>query len=145
MKFITRHEASRRQHQATGGERLAALATFLDSLRPGRLTLGLWFGNGRGCAVGLAAATEPWFQAQGLRLKDVERPSLCHPVYRESSDWEAVAAFFGLTFAEARELFSAAAYDGGLQPAPRIVADRIRQHLAARDSAGAALAARVPA
>jgi len=145
MQFITRHEASRHQYQATGGERLAALATFLDSLRPGRLTLGLWFGNGRGCAVGLAAATEPWFQAQGLRLKGVERPSLCHPVYRESSDWEAVAEFFGLTVAEAYELFSAAAYGGNLQPAPRTVADRIRQHLAARDPADAAVCAPVPA
>jgi hypothetical protein len=131
MKYITRQEAVRFQHQATGTERLAALAAFLEALPPDRLTLGFWFKDGRGCAVGLAAATEPWFQAQGLRLKDIDRPALCHPFYQEMSDWDAVTAFFDLSFEHCRELFSAGAYNDGLQPPPGLIARRIRLYLAA--------------
>jgi len=130
MQYVSRHEALQFQHRASGGERLAALATFLDSLSQDRLTLCFWFGNGRGCAVGLAAATDVWFQAQGLRLKDIDRPALCRPVYRNMSDWDAVAGFFGLTHEQAQALFSAAAYDCVAQPSPRLIAERIRQHLA---------------
>ena len=130
MKYITRQEASRLQHHARGPERLAALATFLDALPPKRLTLCLWFRNGRGCAVGLAAATEPWFQAQGLRLEDIDRPSLCRPVYQGKTDWDAVSAFFDLSYEQAQGLFSAAAYKDVRQPVPRLIAARIRRHLA---------------
>lgn len=138
MKYLTPEEASRLQHQASGRERLAALATFLEALPANSLTLGFWFRDGRGCAVGLAAASEPWFQAQGLRLKDVERLALCHPVYRDMSDWDAVAAFFDLSLEDCRDLFSAAAYGGVLRPSPSTIAERIRRFLtpcASSDSA----------
>lgn len=138
MKYITRQEAIRIQHQASGPERLATLATFLETLPPNRLTLGFWFKDGRGCAVGLAAAMEPWFQAQGLRLKDIDRPVLCHPVYQDRSDWDAVAAFFGLSFEHCRELFSAAAYKGMLRPSPSVMVGRIRRYLAACATADSA-------
>lgn len=131
MEYIERQEAFRTHHQASGQERLAMLAAYLDTLPPHRLTLGFWFRNRRGCAVGLAAAMDPWFQAQGLRLKDIDRPVLCRPVYQDKSDWEAVAAFFGLGFGECRELFSAEAYQGTLQPLPTSIAERIRRYLSA--------------
>lgn len=130
MQYVTRQEASRIQHQARGPERLAMLATFLEDLPPNRLTLCFWFKNNRGCAVGLAAATEVWFQNQGLRLEDVDRPALCRPVYQDKADWDAVSAFFELTFEQAKTLFSAAAYNDVRQPAPGLIAARIRRHLA---------------
>jgi hypothetical protein len=130
MQYVTRQEASQFQYQASGPERLAALATFLGALPPNRLTLCFWFKNNRGCAVGLAAATGVWFQAQGLRLKDIDRPALCRPVYQEMSDWDAVSAFFDLSNQEGQELFSAAAYNRVPQPPPSLIAARIRRHLA---------------
>jgi len=129
MQYLTRQEAFRLQYRASGRERLAALATFLDDLPPNRLSLCFWFKNNRGCAVGLAAATGLWFQAQGLRLVDIDRPALCRPVYQDKTDWDAVSAFFDLSYERAQELFSAAAYYDVRQPAPGLIAARIRRHL----------------
>jgi len=130
MQYLSRQQVSRMQHQAPGPERLAMLATFLEALPPKRLTFCFWFRNGRGCAVGLAAATDVWFQAQGLRLDDIDRPALCRPVYRDKTDWDAVSAFFDLSLEQAQALFSAAAYNDVRQPEPGLVAARIRRHLA---------------
>ena len=131
MRYLTRQEAFRLQHQATGRERLRALAEFVEALPADRLTLGFWFKSGRGWAVGLAAAIDPWFQAQGLRLDEIDRPALCHPVCQQKSDWNAVAAFLDLNLKQCRGLFTAAAYAGNLRPLPHLVSEKIAQHLAA--------------
>jgi len=117
-------------HRASGAERLAALADFVEDLPTGKLTFARWFGQGRGCAVGLAAAQEPWFLAQGLKLEREESLKDCRPSYCGLSDWEAVAAFFGLAVVEARQLFDRIGYQGRIRPAPQEVAARIRAHLA---------------
>lgn len=145
MRYVTWKEAFGVQYKAAGIERLQALAAFLETLPPDRLTLVFWFNDGRGCAIGLAAATEPWFQAQGLRLEDIDQPALCHPVYREKSDWDAVAAFFELSVEACRQLFSAGAYDCPLKASPGLIAQRIRRHLSAEASAGNSPPNRVPA
>jgi hypothetical protein len=116
--------------RASGRERLEQLANFLDTVAPGRLTFSRWYGDGRGCAVGLAAANEPWFQAQGLSLRRNDDLKECQPVYRDRRDWRAVVAFFEISQAEARSLFAPDAYDGELRPSPRLVAARIRAFLA---------------
>lgn len=130
MRYITREGASPLQYRASGRERLEALARFVEALPADRVTLRCWFSNGRGCAVGLAA-TDPWFQAQGLRLENVAQIARCHPVYLGRSDWDAVAAFFGLSVEQCRSLFAAEAYCCDRQALPRLMADRIRIHLAA--------------
>lgn len=135
MRYLTRQEASLFQHIASGPDRLRALVSFLDALPAERLSLGFWFRDGRGCAIGLAAATDPWFQAQGLRLAEIDKPALCHPVYREKSDWESVTAFFELGVEQCRWLFAAAAYSTPVRLTPRSIAERIERQLA---TAGAA-------
>ena len=115
---------------ASGRERLAALADFVESLPPGTLTFSRWYGQGRGCAVGLAAAREPWFAAQGLRLEREDSLKDCRPSYAGLSDWDAVAAFFELTPEAARRLFDRAGYDGQIQPKPEAVALNVRRYLA---------------
>ena len=117
-------------HRASGAERLAALADFVEGLPSGKLTFARWFGQGRGCAVGLAAVQEPWFLAQGLKLEREDSLKDCRPSYCGLSDWEAVAAFFGLTVAEARKLFDRIGHQGRIRPAPQEVAAKIRAHLA---------------
>ena len=96
-------------HVATGQERLAMLADFVETLPAERLSLTRWFGFGKGCAVAWAA-TDPWFRAQGLRLEDCESLAGCRPEYRQRSDWAAVASFFEISQQEAQMLF------GGLMP-----------------------------
>jgi hypothetical protein len=128
MRYITREGTSRFQYRATGLERLEALVAFLDALPADRLTLRFWFSDGRGCAVGLAA-TDPWFQAQGLRLENIEQLARCHPVYLGRSDWEAIAAFFELSTEQCRSFFAAEAYPCSAQSLPQIMAERIRRHL----------------
>lgn len=107
--------------------------SFLEALPPDRITLRFWFSDGRGCAVGLAA-TDPWFQAQGLQLEHIDQLARCHPVYLGRTDWDAVAAFFELTIDQCRSLFAAEAYQCSLQPLPQIMADRIKRHLAPASS-----------
>ncbi len=115
---------------ASGSARLAALADFVESLPPGTLTFSRWYGQGRGCAVGQAAAREPWFAAQGLRFAREDSLKDCRPSYAGLSDWDAVAAFFELTPGAARRLFDRAGYDGQIQPKPDAVAHNIRRYLA---------------
>lgn len=121
-----------RNHRATGAERLAHLADFLDGVGEGRLTFSWWYGNGKGCAVALAAAEEPWFKAQGLALADDETPRDCHPVYDGATEWRALARFFDLDVDELRRLFDRTGYDGNLHPQPSAVAGKIREFLAAK-------------
>ncbi len=123
------------RHAATGRERLARLADFVETLPPGKLTFSRWYGLGRGCAVGLAAAGDPWFLAQGLRLSAKDSLKDCGPAYAELSDWAAVAAFFEISLATARGLFDSAGYGGDMQPAPLRVAHKIRRHLAREPAA----------
>ena len=117
------------QHKAPGPARLKALADFIETLPPGKLTFARWYGQGRGCAVGLAAAHEPWFLFQGLKLEREESLKDCRPSFAGLSDWDAVAAFFEISPAEARQLFDRAGYSGEIHPTPRQVADKIRCHL----------------
>lgn len=118
-------------HQAPGSERLERLAGFLDDLSADALTFCCWYSRGKGCAVGLAAAMNPWFRAQGLRLESAESVKDCRPVYRNHSDWQAVAAFFALTNEDARALFDRGGYGGRVRPHPRQVARKIRARLRA--------------
>lgn len=118
-------------HRTTGPARLATLASFLQTVPEDRLTLSYWFNEGRGCAVGLAAATQPWFRAQGLRLEDRDLPVTCRPVYRGLSDWEAVAAFFDISLEQAGWLFLSRSYTASEQPLPERIAGRIWEFLLA--------------
>lgn len=118
-------------YHASGAERLERLADFLDGLCADALTFCFWYFRGQGCAIGLAAAMDPWFKAQGLRLESTESMKDCRPVYRNHSDWQAVVAFFGISGEEARALFDRRGYDGQVRPHPRRVAQKIRAHLRA--------------
>lgn len=128
------HQAPRRLkvHRASGAERLAQLADFLETVEPDRLTFSWWYGNGKGCAVALAAAEEPWFRAQGLALADVDVPRDCHPVYDGDSEWRALSRFFELDVKVLRRLFDRTGYAGNLRPHPTEVAGKIREFLGAR-------------
>lgn len=117
------------RYDATGRERLSELATFLENLPADRLTFTRWYGEGKGCAVGLAAAQNPWFQAQGLRLEQDATGKICWPVYAGNSDRAAVARFFGLSQSEFRALLDPEGYDGLLDPHPKTVAKKIRDFL----------------
>lgn len=117
------------RYDASGRERLSELATFLEDLPADRLTFTRWFGEGRGCAVGLAAAQNPWFQAQGLRLAEDPTGKICWPVFDGESDRAAVAKFFDLSQAELRSLLDPEGYDGMLDPHPKTVAKKIRAFL----------------
>lgn len=117
------------RYDASGRERLNELAAFLDDLPADRLTFTRWYGEGKGCAVGLAAAHNPWFQAQGLRLAQDSTGKICWPVYGERSDRAAVADFFGLSQRELRSLLDPEGYDGLLDPHPKTVAKKIRAFL----------------
>ncbi len=119
------------QYRASGRDRLNRLAEFLDHVPVGMLTFTRWYGDTRGCAVGLAAAHEPWFQAQGLTLVGDGTLKECRPVYEDYSEWPAVANFFDISLAEALELFTAGGYGGKLRPQASDVAEKIRAHLAA--------------
>src|SRR5690606_36456397 len=101
---------------------------FLDRLAPEQFTFAWWYDEGKGCAIGLAAAYDPWFQAQGLRLANPESLKACAPVSGQASDWQAVARCFGLSREQALRLFSADGYAG--RPAPAAVAAAIRRFLA---------------
>jgi len=122
-------------HRASGPERLAQLADFLDTLDDGRLTFSWWYGDGKGCAVALAAAEAPWFQAQGLSLVSKDAPRDCHPVYDGATEWRALGRFFELDVKTLRHLFDRTGYDGKLRPQAAEVAGKIRAHLAARAEA----------
>jgi len=121
---------STQRYVASGHERLAYLAAFLDTVAPDRVTFSRWYGSGKGCAVGLAAVLEPRIQAQGLGLANEDSLKECRPVYAGKSDWEAVTAFFGITHQQATVLFTPAGYHGELRPHPRRISDRIRSMLA---------------
>jgi hypothetical protein len=107
------------RYDASGRERLPA----------DRLTFTRWFGEGKGCAVGLAAAQNPWFQAQGLRLAEDPTGKICWPVFGGESDRAAVAKFFDLSQEELRSLLDPEGYEGALDPHPRTVAKKIRAFL----------------
>lgn len=118
------------RYAASGRERLEHLALYLEAVQPGRLTFTRWFGDGRGCAVGLAAAYDPWFQAQGLRLERDESLKDCRPVFGDVKDWHAVTKFFDISFDDARLLFGRGGYTAATRLHPRLVAERVREHLA---------------
>jgi hypothetical protein len=124
-------------YRASGTERLAQLADFLDRLEDGRLTFAWWYGDGKGCAVALAAAEAPWFQAQGLSLANAHAPRDCHPVYDGATEWRALARFFELDVKTLRRLFDRTGYDGNLRPRPAEISGKIRHFLAARVEAAA--------
>ncbi|MEM7223954.1 MAG: hypothetical protein AAF495_13300 [Pseudomonadota bacterium] len=115
-------------YHAPGRERLAEMARFLESLPHGKLTFAQWYGHGRGCAVGLAAR-DPWFMAQGLGLEAPDSLKDCRPVFGGRCDWSAVTAFFAISEAEAKALFTRNGYDGEVTPDPSRVAAKIRRHL----------------
>ena len=118
-----------KSYQASPGERLEHLAAFLSTLPNGSLTFSRWYGQRGGCAVGLAAALSPWFQAQGLRLENIDSMKDCHPVFDRHAEWNAVASFFALSAEEMRSLFDQSGYGGNMRPEPSIVARKIRTYL----------------
>ena len=128
MKHL--HRADIPQYRASGRDRLSHLAEFLDNVPVGMLTFTRWYGDGRGCAVGLASAHDPWFQAQGLTLVGDGTLKECRPVFDDHSEWPAVAEFFDVSIAEALDLFTAGGYGGKLRPPARDIAHKIRTHLA---------------
>ncbi len=129
MKHRSPREVS--TFRASGRERLAELARFLDTVPADRLTFSWWYGNGKGCAVALAAATDPWFQAQGLALAAGDKLRECHPTYGDATEWRALAGFFELNLDELRRLFDRSGYGGNVRPHPAEVAAKIRAFLAA--------------
>lgn len=126
------------RYHATGRERLNHLADFLDSVPFGMLTFTRWYGDGRGCAVGLAAAHDPWFQAQGLTLTGDGTLKECRPVFEGLSEWPAVAQFFDISLCDAMDFFTAAGYDGKMRPPARDVAQKLRAYLAKSKAEAAA-------
>lgn len=117
--------------RASGRDRLIRLADFLDNVPAGMLTFTRWYGDSHGCAVGLAAAQDPWFQAQGLTLAGFGKLKECRPVYEGLSEWPAVAEFFDISIAEALEFFTAGGYGGEVRPPARDIVQKLRAHLAA--------------
>ncbi len=126
-------------YAASGRERLEHLADFLDCLAPEKLTFGFWYDQGKGCAVGLAAAMNPWFRAQGLRLEDEDSLKDCHPVYSRATDWRAISAFFEISPTDARRLFHQAGYGGDLRPHPARIAEKVREVSATAERRAAAV------
>ncbi len=118
------------QFRASGRDRLIRLADFLDNVPAGMLTFTRWYGAGHGCAVGLAVAQDPWFQAQGLTLADFGKLKECRPVHNGRSEWPAVAEFFDISIAEALEYFTAGGYGGQVRPPAADIARKVRAHVA---------------
>ena len=116
-------------YKAPARERLERLAQFVEAVAPEVLTFTKWYGHGKGCPIGLAAATDSWFQAQGLGLSHNEILKECQPVYLDFQDWRAVTKFFALSMEDAHNLFSWEGYGGELQPHPRRIAENICHHL----------------
>ena len=116
------------QFRASGRERLNRLSEFLDNVPAGTLTFTRWYADGRGCAVGLAAACDPWFHAQGLRLVGNGTLKECRPVFEGLSEWPAVAQFFDISLGAALELFTAGGYGGKMRPPARDVVQKIHAH-----------------
>ena len=118
-----------RSYQALPAERLEHLAAFLSTLPKGSLTFSRWYGQRGGCAVGLAAADSPWFQAQGLRLENIGSLKDCRPVFGQHAEWNAVASFFALSAEDMKALFDQSGYGGNMRPDPSIVARKILTYL----------------
>jgi hypothetical protein len=116
--------------RASGRDRLIRLADFLENVPASMLTFTRWYGDGHGCAVGLAAAQDPWFQAQGLTLAGFGKLKECRPVYDGLSEWPAVAEFFDISIAKALEFFTAGGYGGNVRPPAADIAQKVRAHLA---------------
>ncbi len=127
MKY--RHPQDLSRFEASARERLERLAQFAETVAPEVLTFTRWYGHGKGCVIGLAAATDSWFQAQGLGLRHNEDLKECQPVYLDFRDWRAVSKFFALSMDDARALFSQDGYGGQLRPHPKQVAENIRRNL----------------
>lgn len=123
------HPQELARFKAPTRERLERLAQFVETIAPEALTFTKWYGHGKGCPIGLAAATDPWFQAQGLGLRHNESLKECQPVYLDFRDWRAVTKFFELSMDDARSLFSQDGYGGEFRPHPKRVAENIRRHL----------------
>ena len=127
MKY--QHPQDLPRYEPLARERLDRLAEFVETIAPGDLTFTKWYGHGKGCVIGLAAATDSWFEAQGLGLRHNEDIKECQPVYLDFQDWRAVSKFFALSMEDARALFSQEGYGGELRPHPRRVAENIRHYL----------------
>lgn len=118
------------QFRASGRERLERLATFLENVPVGSLTFTRWYADGRGCAIGLAAAYDPWFQAQGLTLIGEGTLKESRPTFEGRSEWPGVARFFDIPVGVALDLFTAGGYDGKVRPQAKLVAKKLRTYLA---------------
>ncbi len=123
MKYMTPRDIP--QYQASGRERLEALAAFVEGLSADWVS----FANWRSCIVGLAAK-DPWFVAQGLSLEYDERVGECRPAYAGRTDWMAVSKFFEIGVDNARQLLDPSGYNGELHPSRPDVAHKLRSHLA---------------
>ena len=114
----------------TGLQRLAVLADWLETIPPERIEMGAWKCGTSACAVGWGCAS-PALAEEGLRFAtrwgSVESPS-----YDGRSDWDAVEAFFDLTFDEADFLFFD--YD---DPSKSAVVARIREFIRSKEQTDA--------
>lgn len=72
------------------------------------------------------AATDPWFQAEGLVIKDLGYKAV--PSHNDRLGFAAVQTFFGLTPSESDWLFWIGSYEG-VDPWPEIVASRIYEFI----------------
>ena len=113
------------QHQASGRERLEALAAFVEGLSADWVS----FANWQSCVVGLAAK-DPWFVAQGLSLEYDARVDECRPAYGGRTDWMAVSIFFEISVENAKQLLDPSGYNGALHPSPSDVARKLCSYLA---------------
>ena len=123
MKYMTPRDIP--QYQASGRERLEALAAFVEGLSADWVS----FANWRSCLVG-QAAKDPWFVAQGLSLEYDERVNECRPAFAGRTDWMAVSKFFEISVENARQLLEPSGYDGELHPSRTDVVHKLRSYLA---------------
>lgn len=79
------------------------------------------------CAVGHAGSIRS-FREAGFKMVATDRGTIWPSYVTKDSkvlyNWEAVEAFFGLTYLEAERLFGAYSYHSR-QPGPKLVAERI--------------------
>jgi len=114
--------------------RLEKLADHLETVarqpKPERVfDLASWFGRDpytcgtRACAVGEACFI-PEFKKAGLRLTE-DTPFIV-PTYKDSDNWDAVCAFFGIKLPTAIRLFNMYSYPDEARNDSERVAYRIR-------------------
>jgi len=110
-------------------ERLTKLAQHLLTVPPEKLKMHNWTCGTAACAVGHACAM-PEFKAEGLALSHSNKYPVLTTIY--ASGWNAVEAFFDISYEAAQYLFSHEHYF--VQPTPREVSERIAEFAGRADT-----------